>query len=75
MLANSPLSSPLYDCLADVAFFTNSPLPSPLLSFVLPMMILSNPLHDMDYELMINTCEELGIYTSRPYYISSLSLL
>jgi len=21
------------------------------------MMILSNPLHDMDYELMINTCE------------------
>jgi len=36
-------------------------LSSPLLSFVLPMMILSNPLHDMDYELMINTCEELGI--------------
>ena len=37
------------------------PLSSSLLSFVFPIMILSNPLHDMDYELMINTCEELGI--------------
>jgi hypothetical protein len=50
-------------------------LSSPRLSFVLPMMILFNPLHDMDYDLMINTCEELGIIPSCPYYISSLSLL
>jgi len=48
-------------CSAYVAFFAYSPLSSPLLSFVFPMMILSKPLHDMDYELMINTCEELGI--------------
>jgi hypothetical protein len=61
--------------LANVAFFANSPLSSPLLTFVLPMMILYNPLHGMDYELMINTCEELRIIPSYPYYISSLSLL
>jgi hypothetical protein len=49
-------------------------LSSPLLSFVLPMMILSNPLHDMDYELMINTCEELGIIPSalRPVFFCQL---
>jgi hypothetical protein len=41
----------------------------------LPTRILSNPLHGMDYELMINTCEELRIIFSHPYYISSLSLL
>jgi hypothetical protein len=60
-------------CLAYVAFFAYSPLSSPLLSFVLPMMILSNPLHDIDYELMINTCEKLGIIPSalRPVFFLS----
>ena len=34
-------------------FFAKSPLSSPLLSFVLPMMKLSKSIHYMEYELMI----------------------
>ena len=49
-------------------------LPSPPLSFVLSMMKLSKSIHYMKYELMIKTCEELGIISSRPY-ITFSSLL
>jgi len=54
-------------------FFTNSPL----LSSLLPMIKLSNSRNCLDMNWWSWTCEELGIVTSRPYFLvwrCSLSL-